>query len=241
MKIVSIVGTRPNFNKAMLMSKKMLDEGIEEIMIHTGQHYGKKMSDIFFEECELKKPKYRLNLNEGDGIDKIAELMVKIKKILQKERPDVTLVYGDVNSTMAATIASVKLKIPIAHVEAGVRSKDLYNPEEINRRVTDTLSDILFAPTMESYDNLIKENFPKDKVFFTGDIVKDNLFHIIKRENIQIKKGDYVLVTIHREENVENKERLKEILIGLSESKEKIILPLHPYSCAYDNNWVVYF
>jgi UDP-GlcNAc3NAcA epimerase len=228
MKVVTIVGTRPNFNKSMLMSKEFENQGIEEVVIHAGQHYDKNMSQIFFDECELNPPKYKFELKEGDEHDKFSEMVVRIKEVLKKEKPNVTLVYGDVNSTMAAAIASAKLRIPVAHIEGGVRSQDLYNAEEINRRVTDSISDTIFASSRESYENLVKENFPKDKIFFTGDIVLDSLLHAMKKHNISTDSKDYVLTTLHRQENVDNEERLKGILKALSMYDGKIIFPMHP-------------
>lgn len=229
MKVVSVVGTRPNFcNKEMIMNRELKGAGINEILVHTGQHYDYNMSKIFFDELGIPEPDYHFNVNKGSGINQISEILIKMKEVLEKERPDVTLVYGDVVSTLAAAVASVKLKIPVAHVEAGIRAENIYNPEEINRRVSDVLSEILFAPVKSAYNNLIKENFKKENVYLTGDIVKDSLLSIIKKFKIKISDKGYILTTIHREENVMNKTRLTNIVKALAECEKNIIFPAHP-------------
>lgn len=215
----------------MLIHKYLKEAGIEEVMIHTGQHYDIEMSQIFFDDCELPEPKYKLEVGSSTHGKQTALILEKTEAILLKEQPDLVLVYGDVNSTMAAALAAAKLRIPIAHIEAGPRNKIQYMPEEINRVVTDRISTLLFAPTKEAYDNLVKENYPTPCIFFTGDILKDNLFYIIKKHKIQIiepKYATYLLATVHRCENTDIKEHLQEIVQGFIESKEKIVFPVHP-------------
>lgn len=228
MKIASIVGVRPNFNKEMLINKYLKEKGIDEILIHAGQHYDYKMSKIFFRDCELPEPDYRLDVPTGSYGKQTAEILSKTEEILVKEKPDATLVYGDVNTTLAGAIASTKLKIPVVHIEAGIRTNARYNPEEINRRLSDHASDLLFAPTKDSYDKLIKENFSRNDVYLPGDIVKDNLMHTIKKYGIKINVNNYYVLSLHREENVSSEKRMKNIFDGLIESKKRIIFPVHP-------------
>jgi len=228
MKIISVVGTRPNFVKEFFIHNELKSRGIKEILVHTGQHYDYEMSKVFFEDFNIASPDYYFENSSQSGIQQIANVMTYMESVLNKEKADCTLIYGDVNSTLAAAVASAKLRIPIAHVEGGIRSKSLYNPEEINRRVSDHLSMLIFACTRTDYENLIKENFPEDRVILSGDIMKDVILYMVKKDNIKVERGDYSVVTIHREENVESKERLKNIILGLSESKERIIFPTHP-------------
>lgn len=228
MKIVSVVGTRPNFVKEFFIHNELKNRGIEEILVHTGQHYDYEMSEVFFEDFDIAKPDYHFENSSLSSIQQVANIMAYMEDVLKKEKADCTLIYGDVNSTLAAAVASAKLRIPVVHIEGGIRSRSLYNPEEINRRVSDHLSALIFACTRTDYENLLKENFSKDRIVLSGDIMKDVILYIIKQENIKVKRGDYSVVTIHREENVESEERLTRIIMGLSESKERIIFPVHP-------------
>lgn len=228
MKIVSILGTRPNFTKEFSINTQCKKYKIQEVLVHTGQHYDYEMSQTFFEELELPKPDYINSIIKGTPGYETATMLAFIEQVLLQENPDVTLVYGDVNSTIAGALASAKLKIPVAHIEAGLRSGFFYNPEELNRKATDVLSEYLFPHIKSAYNSLINENFPKDKIFLFGDVVKDSLLQIVDKLNIKITEGDYYLCTVHREENTENKERLANIIKALIESEKKIILPLHP-------------
>jgi len=228
MKVVSVVGTRPNFVKEFFIHKELKKRGIKEILVHTGQHYDYEMSKIFFDNLDITKPDYHLSNSSSSGIQQIAHMMEYMEDVLKKEKADCTLVYGDVNSTLAAAVASAKLKIPVAHIEGGIRSINLYNPEEINRRVTDHLSVLIFACTKTDYRNLLEENFPKSRIILSGDIMKDVLLYTVDREKIKVERGKYSIVTIHREENVESRERLTGIISGLIKSKEKVIFPVHP-------------
>lgn len=228
MKIISVVGTRPNFVKEFFIHNELKDRGIKEILVHTGQHYDYEMSKVFFEDFNIASPDYCFENSSNSGIQQIANVMTYMEDVLNKEKADCTLIYGDVNSTLAAAVASAKMRIPVAHVEGGIRSRSLYNPEEINRRVSDHLSTLIFACTRTDYENLLKENFPEDRIVLSGDIMKDVILHVIKRDNIKVKRGNYSVATIHREENVESRQRLTNIISGLSESKERIIFPVHP-------------
>jgi UDP-GlcNAc3NAcA epimerase len=228
MKVISVVGTRPNFVKEFFIHNELKRRGIKEILVHTGQHYDYEMSKVFFKDFNIADPDYHFENSSRSSTQQVANVITYMEEVLNKEKADCTLVYGDVNSTLAAAVASAKHRIPVAHVEGGIRSSNLYNPEEINRRVSDHLSMLIFACTRTDYDNLIKENFSEDRIVLSGDIMKDVILYIVKKDNIEVKRGDYSIVTIHREENVESEERLKNIILGLSMSGEKIIFPVHP-------------
>lgn len=239
MKILTIIGARPQFIKAASFSRICTNK-IEEIIIHTGQHYDKNMSEIFFEELEMKKPKYNLKVGSGNHGEQTGKMMIEIEKIIQLEKPDGILVYGDTNSTLAGALVGSKLLIPVYHVEAGLRSYNKNMPEEQNRILTDHISKILFCPTKTAVKNLEKENITKN-VYNTGDIMYDAVLYnsilaekkseILKKLKLEPKK--YILSTIHRAENTNSKERLKEIIAGLNECEEDIILPLHPRTVEY--------
>ncbi|NLN75544.1 MAG: UDP-N-acetylglucosamine 2-epimerase (non-hydrolyzing) [Armatimonadetes bacterium] len=228
MKVLSVVGTRPNFVKEALINKEMKRRGIHEVLVHTGQHYDYEMSRVFFQELDIPDPDHHLQVSTGLPGRQTAEIIEAVESILIKEEPDITLVYGDVTSTLAAALASVKLRIPVAHVEAGVRTQARYNPEEINRRATDTVSELLLANCEDAYEELIKENHTGSRIVLTGDIMKDVLIDTIKRFNINVVRGDYTLCTLHRAENVDNKHNLSAILRGLAQSGQKVVFPVHP-------------
>lgn len=227
-KVISVVGTRPNFVKEFLINREFRRREIKEVIVHTGQHYDYEMSKLFFENFDLPEPDYHFGNSGMSNIQQTAEIMRYMEDVLKTEKPDCTLIYGDVNSTLAAAVASAKLRIPVAHVEGGVRSWSLYNPEEINRRVSDHLSELVFSCTKTDYENLLNENFDKERIVLSGDIMKDVLLFVLEKENIPYKRGNYSVVTIHREENVESKERLTNIISGLLESQNKITFPVHP-------------
>lgn len=228
MRIASIIGTRPNFIKEFPFHRAAQDAGVEEILIHTGQHYDYVMSEIFFQQLKLPKPHYINEVMKGRHGQETAGMLTFIEDVLMHERPDVTLVYGDVNSTLAGALASAKLRIPVAHVEAGIRSHARFNPEEINRRMTDAASDILFPNTQVAYEALIQEGRSADDTFLVGDIVRDSLELVLKEQKIQPARGDYLVATLHREENTDSPERLRTILDGLRRSNRRIVFPIHP-------------
>ncbi len=228
MKFFSVVGTRPNFIKEFLINKECKKRGIKEILVHTGQHYNYEMSQIFFEDFELPQPDYFLNQKNDDILSFTGDTILQLGILFRKNRPDFVFSYGDVNSTLAAAIASTKLGIPFAHVEGGIRTLDLYNPEEINRRVSDVLAEVIYCCTRTDFNNLRREGYDKTRIILSGDLMKDALFYTLDHNNIKIYKGDYLVLTLHRQENVLNFKRLETILEGLIKSKKRIIFPAHP-------------
>lgn len=242
MKIVTILGARPQFVKAGTVSReilkmKVLGHDLEEVIIHTGQHYDRNMSDIFFSEMRIPKPNYFLGVGGSTHGAMTGQMIEKIEEVLLKEQPDWVLVYGDTNSTLAGTIAATKLNIKIAHIEAGLRSFNMRMPEEVNRILTDRVSDVLFCPTKVAMDNLRKEGVENWNtnvdVILSGDVMQDGaLFykeHAVKPIGIDIQ-DNFILCTIHRAENTDDRARLESILAALNQiAKERqIILPLHP-------------
>ncbi len=242
MKIVTVIGARPQFIKAAAVSRAIANHQhkIEEIIVHTGQHYDKNMSDIFFDELKIKKPTYNLGISGTGHGEMTGDMLKGIEKILLEEKPDVILIYGDTNSTLAASIAGSKLHIPIAHVEAGLRSFNMHMPEEINRILSDRVSKYLFCPTDTAIKNLKTEGFPfkNQHMVNVGDVMEDAalFYKHIAAENLavlntnNIESGNYNLATIHRAENTDNPIHLKNMVEGLNEiSKQKqVIVPLHP-------------
>ncbi len=236
MKIVSVVGARPQFVKAAPLSKK-LREKFTEVLVHTGQHYDSNMSEVFFEELEIPEPDYNLGVGSGSHGEQTGKMLIEIEKVLLKEKPDLVLVYGDTNSTIAGSLAAAKLHIKVAHVEAGLRSFNRAMPEELNRVVTDHLSDLLFCPTKTAVENLKKEGITRG-VFNTGDVMYDATLVFSRQltvdrkkkilETYQLKPKNYLYATIHRAENTDNPENLKSIILALAESGEKIVFPVHP-------------
>lgn len=208
---------------------------VKEIIIHTGQHYEEKMTEPFFREMNIPNPDYYLNVRLSSPIKQIARIMIKIEELLVYEKPDFVLIYGDTNSSIAGSLAAVKQNIPIAHIEAGLRSYDRSMPEEINRIVIDSVSTLFFCPTVTSVENLKREGITRN-VFLVGDIMweafqnyQDQAKHTSRIiEQLKINGKAYLLCTIHRASNTDQLENLKNIMIGLTRSKEPIILPLHP-------------
>ncbi len=241
MKILTIIGARPQFIKAAVVSKhiKKLDI-MEEIIVHTGQHYDTKMSDIFFNELELPLPSYNLGIGSASHGEQTGRMIEGIEKVLLKERPKIVLLYGDTNSTLAGAIASAKLKLKIAHVEAGLRSFNKSMPEEINRVLTDRVSDMLFCPTTVAVKNLKQEGITEG-IHQVGDVMYDSILSFESKSNdtmadiiekliydINGNQIKYILASIHREENTNSVEKLKSILDAIGRINERIILPLHP-------------
>ena len=237
MNIATIVGARPQFIKAAMLSRKILDNNsINETIIHTGQHFDKNMSAIFFKEMKIPKPHYNLEIGSLPHGAMTGRQLEEIEKILYDLNPDIVVVYGDTNSTLAGAIAASKMHIPVAHVEAGLRSFNKKMPEEINRILSDHVSDYLFTPTDVAKKNLINEGIVDEKIFTVGDIMYDAaLFYseladknLDFLENLSIKPEKYILSTIHRPENTDNKIKMKNILTALSESTLPVVMPIHP-------------
>ena len=228
MKICSVVGTRPNFVKEYLLYRELKRRGIQEILVHTGQHYDYEMSQAFFECFELPSPDYHLQIPNSDGVDFSARAILELAAVFRKEKPCCVLSYGDVNSTLSAAIASTKLGIPFAHVEGGIRGSDRFNPEEINRRVSDVLADVIFCCTKTDVGTLANEGYHPDRVEFSGDLMKDALLKTVEQYRMEVSRGDYLVLTLHRQENLTNGTRLKAIFAGLIKSQRRIIFPAHP-------------
>jgi UDP-GlcNAc3NAcA epimerase len=238
MKIITIIGARPQFIKAAVVSRaiRLRSDAITELIVHTGQHFDSNMSDIFFEELDIPKPHFHLGVGGGSHGQNTGRMLEKIEEVLLQEKPDYVLVYGDTDSTLAGTLAAVKLHIPVAHVEAGLRSFNRKMPEEINRILTDHASEVLFTPTLTAVKNLNNEGIGASKIKQVGDVMYDAaLYYGTKVEqnnallkNLEIESKKYALVTLHRAENVDNKERLSSIFNGLGNYTNPIILPLHP-------------
>ena len=228
MKVLSVLGTRPNFVKEFLVHREFQKREINEVIVHTGQHYDYEMSRLFFETFDLPDPHYHFEIGARSSVASTAQTMLSLEDVLQREKPNAVLSYGDVNSTTAAAIAAVKSKIPFVHVEGGIRTPFLYNPEEINRRLSDCVADLIFTCTRTDTENLCRENVPRERICFSGDLMKDALQYTLETQSIPVKRGDYVVATIHREENADNPQRLREIMSGLIQSKRKIHFPVHP-------------
>ncbi len=238
MKICTVVGARPQFIKAAPVSRALA--GVEEILIHTGQHYDSNMSDVFFSELGIPRPNYCLDVGSGSGRhgEQTALMLQGIEKILLEECPDWTLVYGDTNSTLAGALAAAKLNLPLAHIEAGLRSHNRKMPEEINRILTDHASDILFVPSEAGRENLLKEGISEEKILSVGDVMFDAALYFGERAESQsrilndlaLERGGYVLCSIHRAENTDDVARLRAVFSGLNRVAESlpVILPLHP-------------
>lgn len=235
MKILSILGARPQFIKAGSVSREIIKhKEIEEIIVHTGQHYDTNMSDIFFDEMKISKPKYFLGVGGKSHGAMTGQMIEKIEEVALKENPDWIMVYGDTNSTLAGAIVASKLHIKLAHIEAGLRSFNMKMPEEVNRILTDRVSNILFCPTDTAIQNLKNEGYENYdcKIVKTGDVMQDGAMFYKKlalKPNFEIRQ-DFILCTIHRAENTDDEIRLKSIFEALNEiAKEKqVILPLHP-------------
>jgi UDP-GlcNAc3NAcA epimerase len=237
-KIVSIVGARPQFVKAAVLSRLFRNEdSIDEVLVHTGQHYDASMSDVFFEEMEIPKPKYNLEVSSLSHGTMTGRMLEKIEEVLVKEKPDLVLVYGDTNSTLAGALAAKKMHIPLAHVEAGLRSFDMEMPEEVNRIITDRISSVLFAPTFNAIKNLQKEGYDAFdcKIVLSGDIMQDAAVYYASKSSEKSKLPSdlpekFILGTLHRAENTDNYQRLKSIVESLNEINREIpiVLPLHP-------------
>jgi UDP-N-acetylglucosamine 2-epimerase (non-hydrolysing) len=242
MKIILVAGARPNFVKiAPLMweleKQKKKHPELEYLLVHTGQHYDKNMSDSFFEDLEIPDPNYNLGVGGGTHAEQTAKILVEFEKVCMNEKPDIVLVVGDVNSTIACALVAQKLNIKVAHVEAGLRSFDRNMPEEINRLMTDVISDYLFITEKSGMQNLKKEGVPKDKIFFVGNVMIDSLIHIQKKldhenllQKMNIEKHKFAVMTLHRPSNVDSADELKKMLGHIKKIQDiiTVVWPMHP-------------
>ncbi|HOI60546.1 MAG TPA: UDP-N-acetylglucosamine 2-epimerase (non-hydrolyzing) [Methanoculleus sp.] len=234
MKIVSIVGARPQFIKCAPVSRELRKEH-EEILVHTGQHYDHGMSAVFFEELAIPEPDYNLGIGSGTHGRQTGAMLGAIEDVLEKEEPEIVLVYGDTNSTLAGALAAAKMHVPVAHVEAGLRSFDRRMPEEVNRVLTDHASDILFCPTATAVRNLAAEGVTEG-VFLVGDVMVDAMNHnrAIAEERSRIledagvRPGEYLVVTVHRPSNTDSRENMAAIIGALGEAGVPVVFPVHP-------------
>ncbi len=246
MKIASIVGARPQFIKAVLVSRELRKKH-EEVLVHTGQHYDEELSRIFFDELDIPQPDYNLEVGSDSHAVQTGKMMISFEKVLFTEKPDLVLVYGDTNSTLAGALAAVKLHIPVAHVEAGPRMFDKSIPEEINRVLTDHVSSLLFAPTQTAVDNLKREGV-EEGVCLTGDVMLDSFLYFSKvavekskiLDELNLSQGQYLLATVHRARNTDREENLKNIADAFLSIAEKIVFPVHPRTEKYLKQYGLY-
>ena len=252
MRIITVIGARPQIIKAAALSRVILNDfqEIEEIIVHTGQHYDKNMSDIFFTELEIPKPQINLKVGSSSHGAQTALMIDKIEKVMLEYSPNAVVVYGDTNSTLATAIAASKLHVPIVHIESGLRSFNKKMPEEVNRILCDHVSTLLFSPTKSGYNNLLKEGFSKENsnnasadspnIYHCGDIMYDNSLYFSKLsdknsgilEKLNLQNEKFILATVHRNDNTDSKIKLKDLFSTFLQITEihqlKIILPLHP-------------
>lgn len=240
MSIAIIVGTRPEIIKMAPVIRACQQKSVDYFVLHTGQHYSYQMDRIFFEELELPPARYNLDVGSGSHAEQTGKIMAGVEKVIGAEKPDIVLVQGDTNTVIAGALAASKLHVKVGHVEAGLRSYDRTMPEEINRVVADHISDYLFAPTKNSRQNLLREGIAEEKIHVTGNTIVDSVYQnkeIAMRKvdvlaNLGLKPNEYFLVTTHRQENVDDKRRLGEIIRGLelitSEFDLPVVFPVHP-------------
>ena len=241
MKIVSVVGARPQFVKAAVVSRALRQfRAIEDVLLHTGQHYDAEMSQVFFEELSIPTPEHDLEIGPGPHGEQTGRMLIAIERVLTEAPPDAVLVYGDTNSTLAGALAAVKLHVPVLHVEAGLRSFNRCMPEEINRVLADHASDVLFAPTDLAVTNLLREGLAEERIYKVGDVMYDAaLFYgeladrrskILSRLGLDGSAGAYVLATVHRAENTDDRDRLRTICRTLQRVSQwmPVVFPLHP-------------
>ncbi len=238
-KLVTVLGARPQFIKASVVSHAIAQTpGLSEVLVHTGQHFDANMSDVFFQELGMARPDYFLDIHGGTHGAMTGRMLEAVEQVLLQEKPDVVLVYGDTNSTLAGALAAAKLHIPVAHVEAGLRSFNMKMPEEVNRILTDRISHWLFTPTQTATDNLLREGFAPEQITQVGDVMYDVALHHGSRvqagtglmAQLGLAEKGYVLATIHRQENTDHPQRLAAIVQALIETARQlpVVWPLHP-------------
>jgi len=251
-KIAVILGTRPEIIKMSPVIRELEKRDLDFFVLHTGQHYSYNLNNIFFEQLKLPEAKYNVSVGSGSHAEETGKMLIEIERVLQQEKPNIALVEGDTNSVLAAALAASKLHIKVGHVEAGLRSYDRQMPEEINRTLTDHCSDYLFAPTEKAKEILLGEGIPEEKIFVTGNTIVDAIYQNLELANekgalkelnklgtselrtLNLEPKEYFLLTLHRQENVDNRERLGSILEGLAriaiEFCLPVIYPIHPRS-----------
>jgi UDP-N-acetylglucosamine 2-epimerase (non-hydrolysing) len=232
-KFLHVVGARPNFMKVAPVYRSLAALGAEQVLVHTGQHYDVNMSDVFFRELEIPPPDINLQVGSGSHAQQTAEIMQRFEPVLLEQKPDCVVVYGDINSTVAAGIVCAKLLVPVAHVEAGLRSGDRTMPEEINRLLTDQIADLLFTPSVDGDANLAKEGIPASRIFFVGNVMIDTLVRMLPAASaiaMPELPEKFVLVTLHRPSNVDDIPWLTRAIALLTELSERmpIVFPIHP-------------
>jgi UDP-N-acetylglucosamine 2-epimerase (non-hydrolysing) len=237
MKIAHVVGARPNFMKMAPVHRALIGRA-DQLLIHTGQHYDRNMSDVFFEQLGIGDADVNLDVGSGSHAQQTAQVMMRIEPVLLEHRPDALVVYGDVNSTMAATLVAAKLGIKVVHVEAGLRSFDRTMPEELNRLVTDQLADMLLTPSRDADENLKREGVACERIFFVGNVMIDTLVRLLPLADSQLRASalaswldrDYILVTLHRPSNVDEPEHLRRIVGVLADLAREVpvVFPVHP-------------
>ena len=239
MKVLTVVGARPQFIKAAPVTRALREAGgIEEVLVHTGQHYDSNMSEVFFDELEIPRPDHHLGVGSGGHGAQTGRMLERLERVIIDEAPDVVLVYGDTNSTLAGALAAAKLHVPVAHVEAGLRSFNRRMPEEINRVLTDHVADILLTPTETAVENLRREGIPDERIHPVGDVMYDAALFFGEKAGrtsrilgeLDLEPRGYVLATVHRAENTDDRARLVAILEGLTSiaTELPVVLPLHP-------------
>jgi UDP-N-acetylglucosamine 2-epimerase (non-hydrolysing) len=235
LKIVSLVGARPQFIKEAVICEQLEKNGIKEVLVNSGQHYDKNMSDVFFSSLNIKSPAYNLNVGSGKHGEMTAKIMVEFEKVLEKEKPDMVLVYGDTNTTLAGAVVASKMKIKLGHIEAGIRMEPKNMPEEINRVMVDSVSDLMFCPSQKAVQNLKLEG-KIEGVHFVGDVMYDlylkmeSFFKDDICRRYGLKPLEYCVVTIHRDYNVDDKGNLEKILseLNLVNKDLRVVFPIHP-------------
>jgi UDP-N-acetylglucosamine 2-epimerase (non-hydrolysing) len=234
MHFLHVVGARPNFMKVAPLTRALgARPGVRQTLVHTGQHYDRNMSDIFFRELEIPEPDFNLAVGAGTHAEQTGQIMLRFEPVVVEQRPDWVLVYGDVNSTIAAALVCAKLQIPVAHVEAGLRSFDRRMPEEINRLLTDQLADLLFTPSEDGDRNLLREGVPRERIHLVGNVMIDTLIRLLPKAAAKLPADlppKFALVTLHRPSNVDDLSGLKKLLDALTGigSTLHIIFPVHP-------------
>jgi UDP-N-acetylglucosamine 2-epimerase (non-hydrolysing) len=239
LKVINVVGARPNFMKAAPVVREMKRRALEfaPLLVHTGQHYDREMSEAFFRDLSLPEPDVYLGVGSGSHAQQTASVMTSFEPVLERERPDWVVVVGDVNSTLACALVAVKLNFRVAHVEAGLRSRDRTMPEEINRILTDQIADLLLTPSRDADLNLLAEGIPEERIRFVGNIMIDSLLSQLKhaeksgvREELKLSGSDYAVLTLHRPSNVDERSTFERILVALEEIAKRlpVIFPVHP-------------